>query len=65
VLGLPGLRNFEATGADMADLGMTIAAPPWSGTRNEACRLRADLSIVDSLRLAVQNNSIVVSSAAR
>ncbi len=35
-----------------------IAAPPWSCTHNEACRLCAGLSMVDSLRLPVQNNSI-------
>ena len=38
---------------------MAIAAPPWSCTQNEACRLCADLSMVDSLRLPGQNNSIV------
>lgn len=38
---------------------MAIAAPPWSCTHNEACRLCAGLSMVDSLRLPVQNNSIV------
>jgi hypothetical protein len=39
---------------------MAIAASPWSCTHNEACRLCAGgLSMVDSLRLLVQNNSIV------
>jgi hypothetical protein len=42
-------------------VGMAIAAPPWSCTRNEACWPCAGLSMVDLVRLAVPNNSIVVS----
>jgi hypothetical protein len=46
-------------------IGMAIAAPPWSCTRNEACRLWAGLSMVDSRRVPVQDNSIVGALAAR
>ncbi len=46
-------------------VGMAIAAPLWSCTRNEACRLWAGLSMVDSRRVPVQDNSIVGASAAR
>ena len=46
-------------------VGMAIAAPPWSCTRNEACRLWAGLSMVDSRRVPVKDNSIVGALAAR
>ena len=65
------LNTYAAVGivthrlGNCSRIGMAIAAPLWSCMRNEACRLWAGLSMVDSRRVPVQDNSIVGASAAR